>query len=66
VRGSPLRSGGLTVVNQIIEDMFGDPIRIVLASLRKGDDLRGDDFSHRGVHVSLKHERIADLLKGRP
>jgi hypothetical protein len=37
-RGSPLGSGGLTVVNQIIEDKLGQPVRIVLAGLRMSDD----------------------------
>jgi hypothetical protein len=55
----------LTVVNQIIEDKLGQPVRVMLASLRQGDDLVDDDFRHRVVNVTLEQERVAGLLKRR-
>jgi hypothetical protein len=64
LRTSPLRSGGLTVVNQIIEDKLGQPVRVMLASLRQGDDLVDDDFRHRVVNVTLEQERVTGASGG--
>jgi hypothetical protein len=62
-RASGLLSSVLTVVNQIIEDMFGQPVGIMLASLGKGNDLFDDHLRHRVIAVAFEQERIADLPK---
>jgi hypothetical protein len=48
---APLRSGGSTVIDQVVEDKLGEPVGIMLASFRQNDELFDDDFRHRVVRV---------------
>jgi len=59
-----LRSGGLTIVSQIIEHKLGQTVRIVLAGLHKGEKFVCDDFRHRVFNIAFEQERVADLMKG--
>jgi hypothetical protein len=49
-----------TVVNQIIEDMFGYPVGVILTGLRQVDDLVDDDFDHRSINITIEQEGVAE------
>jgi PAS domain-containing protein len=49
-----------TVVNQIIEDMFGYPVGVILTGLRQVDDLVDDDFDHRIINITIEQEGVAE------
>jgi hypothetical protein len=55
-----------TIVNHVIQDMFGQPGRIVLAGFRECDDLFHDDLGHRVIAVALEQQRVADAVERRP
>jgi hypothetical protein len=46
--------------------MFGQPVGVMLAGLRQGDDLLDDDFRHRVFNITVEQERVADLVKCGP
>jgi len=51
---------------QIGQDLFREPVCIVLAGLRQGDPFADDDFRDRVINVELQHEGVADFVEGRP
>jgi hypothetical protein len=37
--------------------MFGQPVGVMLAGLRRGDDPVDDDFGHRVIDITVEQER---------